>query len=423
MAGCQVNRKLLRSLVYEQRESYRIGTVFPERIASTMMDGPRLGGDFAFEDHDREALCLPEGADFKVCGERYDHNISGPVARFLAEAPWFLTCPAHIAAVHGLQFQGIYRTAGRLAERERPHGARPDRIGPELTLLGGQIAHLKDCVASSNFPWPWIRLSAFYHARLEAIQPFGNGNGELGRTLLAHAMSPLARFFPTKEHIAKGEYEESLIHAARTNDLSPLSDVIGRAFCGLREPAYYLPSPFYIQPLASERATTRSADLATTQIDDPEILLSSRTPLNRRWFGGATVEMLERFVGPLTAESRSDLEEMLHRMSGQRIHVGEAVVRAMSLPIGTGSAATSGLVRFTMELLKAWYGALTRKDESRLARSIETSARSGTPDKDIDSLASELQARWSEQIDFSDERPSPIEPDTLHRVLDGYRPG
>jgi len=112
---------------------------------------------------------------------------------------------------------------------------------------------------------------AFYHARFIGIHPFLDGNGRVGRAILAaQAARTLGDPLPLMRAIAEDKkgYIAASEASRKSNDLCGLTTLIGKSY-GITIPQERIESPFAIasrrmlnlgdiKPLAQERAMART---------------------------------------------------------------------------------------------------------------------------------------------------------------------
>lgn len=120
-------------------------------------------------------LLVPYGEDAL---ERMDAGLL--IAQKLPEIP----SAKQICLVHKVMFDGVQPRAGAMREGNQAvaigafETAPAHRIGREFGLLEAQMKDLPDKTLEERS----LRL-AFYHLRFEAIHPFRDGNGRVGRAL------------------------------------------------------------------------------------------------------------------------------------------------------------------------------------------------------------------------------------------------
>lgn len=206
----------------------------------------------------------------------------------------------------------------------------------ELHLLETQTRRLLAAVDPANLDH-LTRVAAFHHGRFEAIHPFPDGNGRIGRTLLVHFLQyttatvglggPAGLVKPN--HPDKEVYVEALVAARDTHNLAPLARHFQFELTGRAESLGYLPSPFEIGP-RSLPADAFARELRGT-VREPEAGIAAATlPTRRPWLLDAKVEDLQRLVtrsipGAKATAGLGSVRKLLERARTEAMSVGEAV--------------------------------------------------------------------------------------------------
>ncbi len=278
------------------------------------------------------------GVDERRYREGYRLNRDA-VERFLGAQRDPVLSAEQVAEVHHLQFAGLAPWAGQWARQAvvgEHRGSPGHRTALELRLLETQTRRLLAAVEPANLDH-LTRVAAFYHARFEAIHPFPDGNGRVGRTLLAHFLQyttaaaglggPAGMVKPN--HLNKEVYVEALVVARDTHNLAPLARHFQFELIGRAESLGYLPSPFEIGP-RSLPAEAFARELRGT-VREPEAgIAAAALPARRPWLLDAKVEDLQRLVtravpGAKATASLGSVRKLLERARMETMSVGEAV--------------------------------------------------------------------------------------------------
>jgi fido (protein-threonine AMPylation protein) len=155
-----------------------------------------------------------------------------------------------VRLVHRLVFErvhpwaGTFRTPGQLATVSGYVAADAGRIGAELSLLSRRI----ECSPAfwSEAEVDAVLSVAFFHARFERIHPFRDGNGRVGRLLLAEQFRRLGSRMNIDWLAARPHYIAALA-SANDGDLAPLANLLlaGAGGARIAGPCY---SPLRIAP-------------------------------------------------------------------------------------------------------------------------------------------------------------------------------
>ncbi len=212
--------------------------------------GSRKGWQKVWEDVQKAGV-LP-GVDAAAYVQRYAENTHRNVRPFLSTLPSGVLSAERVAEVHRRQFDQLTPWAGHWAKRAtiREFRGSPEHRTPlELRLIEDQTRRLPKQIDQADLNHvAWV--AAFLHARFEAIHPFPDGNGRVGRRLLTH----FVRYTTAKAGLGRGgivrgnhpdklAYVEALIEARKTNNLAPLARHFPFELTGKAEDLSYLPSP------------------------------------------------------------------------------------------------------------------------------------------------------------------------------------
>jgi fido (protein-threonine AMPylation protein) len=183
--------------------------------------------------------------------------------KFVSEYRPDLFSPETSRVVHRLMFHRVHPWAGQFRKGGEAviiagyPAADSWRVQAELELLQLQISRWRDYVAALALEDIHVTASlcAFHHIRFERVHPFRDGNGRVGRIILAAAMSrlferPIA-FDWRKE---KQTYYTALL-AGNKGRLTPLVNLLIAAV-DLPLVARELPAPFRMAPRMFEEMAT-----------------------------------------------------------------------------------------------------------------------------------------------------------------------
>lgn len=152
---------------------------------------------------------------------------------------------------------GQFRAPGQLAVVAGYPAADSSRIHRELELALHQTRRL----LAETFVDELRLLAAlsFFHVRFERIHPFQDGNGRVGRTVLAIQFE---RLFGRLPDFADQRGYRAALRASSSGNLSPVLDYLGRS-AGLRVPPGVWPSAYRLAPrfLESDEVPTFEEDL------------------------------------------------------------------------------------------------------------------------------------------------------------------
>lgn len=177
---------------------------------------------------------------------------------------------AFVMACHKSVFGDIYPWAGELRKKSLGIGGR---IGADHPLLVANLEMAKgEAEALRSMSWDPIHIAAFYHVRFELVHPFRDGNGRVGRLMLAAQIQNWTgrHMHPPLE--AREQYLDCMDHASWCGNLGPLVRLI-EGWCGVRPDAFScsgaLLSPFRLSPrfLASgEHLKTLSEEIENARM-------------------------------------------------------------------------------------------------------------------------------------------------------------
>jgi fido (protein-threonine AMPylation protein) len=282
-----------------------------------------------------KAGVLP-GVDQEVYRQRYVENTLTEVRPFLLTLPAVLS-PGVTAEIHRRQFAGLTPWAGNWAKQAiigEFRGSPEYRTALELRLLEDQTRRLLKVIDRTDLN-QIARVAAFMHARFEAIHPFPDGNGRVGRIALSHfiehvtAKANLAgprRGLRKGNHPDKLAYVQALIEARKTHNLAPLARHFQFELTGKAEDLSFLPSPFQIGP-RSLPEETYAREFRESVRDPVEAIAAPGLPLRRPWLLDATIEPLRRLVPP-DAKAGNGFQaarKLLTVNRGKALSLGEAV--------------------------------------------------------------------------------------------------
>jgi fido (protein-threonine AMPylation protein) len=257
-----------------------------------------------------------------------------------------VTDPTLLMRCHEALFKDIFepREAGRLKTGTRQtwvvlqpgediwggidFGAEGDQVMPELRLLSEQIELLSHQVSSLPGPLQLmakIRAAAFYHAKFEALHFLdADGSGRLGRILLVDAMAKITGAAEPRVKVDCVYYLYCLRQALWNDNLGPLSDLLHRAFLGIKDPVAYVPTPFQIGPRNSIQVFEAQNSRQPLQREDLAVIGVEAPPLIRRWIGRITLEDLPH-EGYERTESFRKAEGIILEGQSRELTVGQAL--------------------------------------------------------------------------------------------------
>ena len=282
----------------------------------------------------QKAGVLP-GVDAAAYVLRYAENTRSNVRPFLSTLPSGILSVERIAEVHRRQFDQLTPWAGHWAKQATIgefRGSPEHRTPLELRLLEDQTRRLLKQIDPANLHHI-ARVAAFLHARFEAIHPFPDGNGRVGRLLLTHfvryttAKAGLGRGGIVKgNHPDKLAYVEALIAARKTNNLAPLARHFQFELMGKAEDLSYLPSPFQIAP-KSLPAEAYAREFRDSVRDPVEAITASGLPDRRPWLIDASIDPLRGLVPAEATAGRSfqAARKLLTENRPRVLSLGEAV--------------------------------------------------------------------------------------------------
>lgn len=282
----------------------------------------------------QKAGVLP-GVDAAAYVLRYAENTRSNVRPFLSTLPSGILSAERIAEVHRRQFDQLTPWAGHWAKQATIgefRGSPEHRTPLELRLLEDQTRRLLKQIDPANLHHI-ARVAAFLHARFEAIHPFPDGNGRVGRLLLTH----FVRYTTAKAGVGRGgivkgnhpdklAYVEALIAARKTNNLAPLARHFQFELTGKAEDLSYLPSPFQIAP-KSLPAEAYAREFRDSVRDSVEAITASGLPDHRPWLIDASMDSLRGLVPAEATAGRSFqvARKLLTENRLQVLSLGEAV--------------------------------------------------------------------------------------------------
>ena len=131
-----------------------------------------------------------------------------------------------IKEVHRVLTEGTYDERRYIENGERPGefkiadyvtgihevGSPPEYVAEDLENLLAEITEIEPKITPDNI----LKIGTYFHARFEAIHPFADGNGQVGRTLLnyflmLHNHPPLIVYEEDRRHYYAGlqKYDEA----------------------------------------------------------------------------------------------------------------------------------------------------------------------------------------------------------------------
>jgi hypothetical protein len=146
-------------------------------------------------------------------------------------------------------------------------GASADRLAPEFTALAAQVARLRAAVP----PGGELLVAAFFHLRFQNIHPLRDGNGRLGRLLLAEQCRraygvPVPTFLAVFHDYAE-DYRQVFAAPQPAFQFELMVDLLARLL-GIPAPiALGLPGP--LSPVYPERNTKPAASMPALQRRGP----------------------------------------------------------------------------------------------------------------------------------------------------------
>lgn len=162
--------------------------------------------------------------------EKYEHAVMVGLKQaqeYLVAKKAFVPSSSQIQFAHALAFGSVHDWAGEFRKVEIMAGtmlcAVPSQISADLRRLEilGREAF------SSADPHKRLKAIAFHHATFEEIHPFLDGNGRIGRAIVAAQLALSFRRAVTLE-MPRAHYIEALKVAQREFDFAPLAKVIGQ---------------------------------------------------------------------------------------------------------------------------------------------------------------------------------------------------
>ncbi len=182
----------------------------------------------------------------------------------------------HACIAHWLMFQAVHDWAGQM-RRQGELATIAGFVSAEAARIEAEFSLLR----SQSELWPGLEnpewhdaagfalLLSFQHIRFERIHPFRDGNGRIGRLLLAASLRQ--RFRSATLYVDWNSQKQAYVEALRLGcegDLAPLAGIILHA-CGL--PAFPNPpywSPYRLGPrmLEQDRCTTLEEDLKWSRV-------------------------------------------------------------------------------------------------------------------------------------------------------------
>lgn len=363
-----------------------------------------------------KAGVLP-GVDQDVYRQRYVENGLTEVRPFLLTLPAVLS-PGLTAEIHRRQFAGLTPWAGNWAKQAiigEFRGSPEHRTALELRLLEDQTRRLLKAIDRTDLN-QIARVAAFMHARFEAIHPFPDGNGRVGRIALSHfiehttAKANLAgprRGIRKANHPDKLAYVQAIIEARRTHNLAPLARHFQWELSGRAEDLSFLPSPFQIGP-RSLPEETYAREFRESIRDPVEAIAAPGLPLRRPWLLDATIEPLRRLMPP-DAKAGGGFQparKLLTANRGKALSLGEAVavlVQVRELKpyglglLGRGDVGAEPFSRWAQkEIFGPFLRSLDQPSNARVWDAIKAQIEGGGSVSGTDGvLASAKSARFS----------------------------
>lgn len=157
--------------------------------------------------------------------------------------------PSDVLACHRAVFGDIYPWAGEFRKKSLGIGGR---IGADHPLLVANLEMAKrEAEELRGAGWNPLHVAAFYHVRFELIHPFRDGNGRVGRLLLASQIQNWTGMHMHPPLEARERYLDCMDHASWCGNLGPLVRTV-ESWCDISPGSFScqgeLLSPFKLRP-------------------------------------------------------------------------------------------------------------------------------------------------------------------------------